>query len=233
MLDTLKTLSVTVLLTGAVCATQAQAAPKLSAVLNKDMLGAHVPYFESVAGMPYKIEPSYYEDGGKTHIYRIEGCTLEASVHDNHITGFGMDLSPTCRMDLDELMGDFGPDNKNAKTLGDYMRGMGDSAFTGYINCLEGCGNASDPSMFAIWSGPRAYGFGEVQFEIRFIGDEAIDAAHRVREVINPNWQEDLNESASARCYEAYSDVILKEFANVAITRIDIPSGFSVERSCY
>lgn len=54
-----------------------------------------------------------------------------------------------------------------------------------YADCLDLCGNAYDPSVYALWEGPHAVSFTQVMLEVVLAGDQAVNAAYNWREAIS------------------------------------------------
>lgn len=93
------------------------------------------------------------------------------------------------------------------------------------------CGNAYDPSVYALWEGPHAADFMEVLLEVQLVSDAAIVAATA--------WQNHMEKAAGEgyvmdtrfNCHERFNTQGYNAFKNVTPTAITIGHGLSTPRS--
>lgn len=196
--------------------TQAQAAT-VAEVFNGDMLGTNQRYFESIAGIPR-------ESAGDDHTFRIQGCTLTATISNGSVTAMRLELAPSCQADLTSFIGDFAPAPGQPLTFGAFEQAAG-SALSYSADCLTMCGNAYDPSVYAAWEGPRVVGFMEVRLEALQVGDAAIDAASAWSEQMTKTMGEDWVIDGRFNCDTRFDQTASQLFQNVPVTAVSIGTG--------
>lgn len=130
----------------------------------KDMLGVNYDYFKAIAQIPAR------KSFGDTHIFRIEGCNIEVDLEGDVISELALEITPSCQPDMEEIAGSYAP-AKTPFTFGDMLEST-DAAWSYGADCLASCGNAFDPSMYAIWKGPRAAN--NINIKLEFVMDEDI-----------------------------------------------------------
>lgn len=199
---------------------QAFAAPaKLADVFNGEMLGANLRYFESVAGI---ARTSLGDD----HSYKVQGCTITATAAGGTVTALRLELSPTCKADLQSFVGDYGPKAGQPLTVGALDESTGGGLeFSAY--CLQMCGNAADPSVYAHWEGPRAVGFQEVLLEVVLVDDAAIQASDRWAQAMTQAKGEDFVSETKFNCERSFDAQALQAFAKVKASAVTIGTGLT------
>lgn len=196
--------------------TSAQAAT-VAEVFNGDMLGTNQRYFESIAGIPR-------ESLGDEHTFRIQGCTLTATISNGSVTAMRLELAPSCQADLTTFIGDFAPPPGQPLTFGAFEQAAG-SALSYSADCLTMCGNAYDPSVYGSWEGPRAVGFMEVRLEAMQVSDPAIDAASTWSEQMTQAMGEDWVIDARFNCDTRFNQAASQLFQDVPVTAVRIGTG--------
>lgn len=187
---------------------------KLEQLFQADMLNANLRYFESIAGVAR-------ESWGDTHTYNVDGCTLEATAPEGRINSLSIDLNDNCGPSLQSFLGEsYSPDEMRPLTFGNFAEHTGDFQF--HADCLTGCGNAYDPSVYAFWEGPRAVNFIQLQLEVKLVGDIAIDAANHWEEAISNDRGEEYVMLNRFNCEDHFNPQASAAFHDVAITRMTI-----------
>jgi len=184
------------------CIATVQAA-KLDEVFNGKMLGTTPRYFESVAGIPVKkVDDTYHFD--------IEGCEVRASIKDEGVYALRLELTPSCHVDLTS----FGLNHSTTKGL---TFGQFPSAQY-FSDCLYMCGNAYDPSDYALWKGPHVSNFVEVMLETA----SAYEAGAKWHEHMQQQMGEDYVIDLRFNCENTFSNIAAQAFENVAVEAITI-----------
>jgi len=186
----------------------------LEQLFQAEMLNTNLRYFESIAGVAR-------ESWGDTHTYSVDGCILEATAPDGRISSLSVDLNDRCTVSLHSFLGEsFSPDETQAMTFGNFAEHTGDLQF--HADCLTGCGNAYDPSVYAFWEGPRAVNFIQLQLEVKLVGDAAIDAANQWQQAIEGARGDEYVMLNRFNCEDHFDPQAAAAFRDVAITRMTI-----------
>ncbi|WP_236176392.1 hypothetical protein [Pseudomonas qingdaonensis] len=208
-------------LSGFCCALTLSALPNLALaqatvaqVFNGEMLGTNLRFFESVAGV---ARTSF----GDTHTYKVQGCEITATAGGGTVSELRMELSPTCKADLSTFIGDFAPPAAQPLTFG-AMAGSSGGGLEFYASCLSMCGNAADPSVYALWQGPRAVGFTEVLLEVVLVDDEASAAAGHWSEAMQKAKGDDFVMDTRFNCERTFDEVAQASFDKVKVNAVTI-----------
>lgn len=194
----------------------AQQKATVAEVFNGDMLGTNLRYFESIAGIAR-------QSFDNQHTYRVEGCEITATVSGTAVSALRLELSPQCKADIASFIGEsFAPPANQPLTFGSFRAAAGDLSF--YADCLTMCGNAYDPSVYALWEGPRAAGNLEVLLEAKLISDQAIDAANRWAQDMSQARGEDWVIDTKFNCERSFDSQAQQHFDAVEVTAISIGS---------
>ena len=195
----------------AAVALQGCANKKLDKVFNGNMLDTNLRYFESIAGIPHKTF-------GDTHLFVVDGCNVEATAPDGKVASLSLELSDTCHVDLSSFLGSFTPESSKPLTFGDFSN----LKFT--ADCLQSCGNAYEPSVYALWEGPHAANFINVKLEAVQSAGDASDAAQQWEELMQQERGEDYVIDTKFNCDSDYDDVAAKLFEKVRVSKVTIGS---------
>lgn len=187
-------------------------------VFNGDMLGTNQRYFESVAGVPR-------ESYGNDHVFRVQNCQITATIGGGKVSALRMDLVKGCEVDLHSFIGEYAPKAGQPITPGAFGEGQRYTA-----SCLSGCGNAADPSAYALWVGPRAAGGIEVLMEMVLVGDKAANAADQWEEHMKKAAGEDYVLNTKFNCETRFDSVAEAAFKDVPATSVTIGYGLPTER---
>jgi len=186
----------------------------LDQLFQAEMLNTNLRYFESIAGVAR-------ESRGDTHTYSVDGCLLEATAPDGRISSLSVHLNDRCRVSLKSFLGEsFSPDETQPLTFGNFAEHTGDLQF--HADCLTGCGNAYDPSVYGFWEGPRAVNFIQLQLEAQLIGDTAIDAAAQWQQAIEGARGDEYVMLNRFNCEDHFNAQAAAAFRDVAITKMTI-----------
>lgn len=183
-------------------------------VFSGDMLGTNQRYFESVAGVPRE---SYGDD----HLFRVKGCDITATIGGGKVDALRMELSDKCQVDLSSFIGSYAPAPGGTLTAGTFSAAAG-AGLSYSANCLSMCGNAYDPSVYAIWQGPRAADFTEVILEVVLADDKAIDAANLWEKHMVAAEGEEYVMDTRFNCDNRFDEVALLAFKDIQITALTI-----------
>jgi len=197
----------------------AQAQASVAQVFNGEMLGTNLKYFESLAGV---ARTSF----GDTHTYKVQGCEITADATGGTVHQLRLALSPACKADLSSFIGDFAPPANQPLTFAALHQSTG-GPLEFYADCLEMCGNAYDPSVYALWEGPRAIGFTQVLVEAMLTDDAAIDAAGKWSTEMKKHKGEDFVIDNQYNCERSFDPIALQSFKPVAITAVTIGTQLS------
>lgn len=201
-------------------ASQASAAPaKLADVFNGEMLGTNLRYFESVAGIART-------SNGDSHNYKVQGCDITANAAGGTINELRLELSPTCKADLHSFIGDFAPAANKALTFGAFNESSG-GGLEFYADCLQLCGNAYDPSVYALWEGPRAIGFMQVLVEAKLVDDAPIEASGKWAATMTKAKGDDFVVDTRFNCERTFDPQAMQAFAKVQASAVTLGTGLT------
>jgi len=191
----------------------AQAAT-VAKVFTGDMLGTNQRYFESIAGIPR-------ESNGNDHTFKVQGCNITAKIEGGNVTSLRLETGPKCPADLTKFVDGYAPVPGKPLTFGAFEESSG-GGFAYSADCLTMCGNAFDPSVYALWEGPHAVNYMQVLLEVTLSSDEAISAADTWKGQIVKAKGEDFVTDTTFNCDPQFSAGAKKAFANVPVTAVTI-----------
>lgn len=186
----------------------------LAQVFNGDMLGTNLRYFESIAGIPR-------ESYDYIHTFNIDNCIVNATAPNNKITSLRLVITPHCQADLSSFLHSYAPESHLPLTTGNFIDAAG-GGLNYLADCLAGCGNAYDPSVYAHWTGPRAVNFIEVVLETTLTNGKALDAAGIWREQMESSKGEDYVLDVQFNCSHDFNNIAHSAFQDVPINAITI-----------
>lgn len=189
-------------------------AAELNEVFNGDMLDTNQRYFESVAGIPR-------ESYGDKHIFRVQGCNITATMAGGTVSALRLELTERCQADLSSFIGGYAPAADQALSFGSFASAAG-GVLDFSADCLSMCGNAYDPSTYALWEGPRAANFMQVLLEVELVGDKAIDASNRWEAAMTAQKGDDYVMDMRFNCENSFSAVANEAFKDVPVTAVTI-----------
>lgn len=194
----------------------------LQDVFSRDMANVTVLYLESKLGPAKRVEGTR---GSEVRTYALAGCEVTAYAHKGSIYGYGMDVSRACNVNLSELANAPLPPTRNA-TFGQFEKVM---PGTFRATCLQGCGNAADPTI--IWSseGSHAQDFVHVELHVILANKPVLDAADKWEAAMKASGGDDYIESGSGACDGKHDDAAQAAFSDVGFTHLYVGNGPSPE----
>lgn len=196
----------------------AQAAT-VAEVFTGDMLGTNQRYFESIAGIPR-------ESNGNDHKFKVQGCNVTATIEGGNVTRLKLETGPKCPADLTKFVDSFAPAPGKILTFGAFDESSGGD-FVYSADCLSMCGNAYEPSVYALWEGPHAVNYMQVLLEVSLVSDEAIAASDAWKDQIVKVKGEDFVTETTFNCDPQFTSGAKKAFASVPVTAVTIGTGLS------
>ncbi len=189
-------------------------ATTVAEVFNGEMLGTNQRYFESIAGIPR-------ESFGDEHKFRVQGCNITATITEDTVSALRLELTPQCQADLTQFVGDYAPAPGQPLTFGAFEQASG-GGLSYHADCLSGCGNSYDPSVYGHWEGPRAVDFMEVLLEAVQVEDAAIEAADIWRNQMIKTMGEDWVMDGQFNCNRQFDPVARQALNAVQVTAVTV-----------
>ncbi|OWK44181.1 hypothetical protein PSOLE_26990 [Pseudomonas oleovorans subsp. oleovorans] len=189
-------------------------ASTVAEVFNGEMLGTNQRYFESIAGIPR-------ESFGDEHKFRVQGCNITATITEGTVNTLRLELTPQCQADLTQFVGDYAPTPGQPLTFGAFEQASG-GGLSYHADCLSGCGNSYDPSVYGHWEGPRAVDFMEVLLEAVQVEDAAIEAADIWRNQMIKTMGEDWVMDGQFNCNRQFDPVARQALNAVQVTAVTV-----------
>ena len=157
------------------------------------------------------------ESGYLTHSYTVGGCPIDVYVKNDAnktIVSLSMAAVPQCQSAKlgAVLKGNLPPLSK--LTFGQLTNVLGPAHYT--ADCLTLCGNAANPSAYAVWPSLTA--------EVVLVDDPSIDASMRWEKRITDTYGEDYVIDNKFNCTKEFDAVAAREFHNVKVSRLTLRS---------
>lgn len=197
----------------------AQAQTGVAQLFNGEMLGTNLKHFESLAGVART-------SAGDQHSYKVQGCEITADAPGGTINSLRLSLSPGCQADLSSFIGDFAPAANQPLSIAALHASTG-GPLEFYADCLQLCGNAADPSVYAFWEGPRAVNFAQVLVEVVLTDDAAIAAAGKWSAEMTRHKGEDFVLEGRYNCDRSFDPIALQSFKQIAVTAVTLGAELS------
>lgn len=191
---------------------------KLARIFRYEMLGARIAYLESFVGPAMRINDD------KSRQYEVGGCNVTIDSDGTLITGFRLELTPSCTFDVRKIVGLELP-TANAITFGRFAQNAPDSKFLS--SCIYLCGNAADPEVQLYWQGPHASNFLEVVVGTQVVSIPAIEATERIRKEMTWGESGDYVLWTKFNCDKKYDRFAANSLRDVPISFIEI--GYHVD----
>lgn len=192
---------------------------KLDELFTYDMLESPLSELEKVIGKPRK-------KSGKTREYEVDGCPVTVETAGKKIHSIEVEASPSCTFDLNRVASSLPEGTQiNQLTHGAFASASGGGEFM--ADCLSGCGNAFDPSVYQHWIGPRADQMANIMLRTKLVDDKAIDAAQKWQELMEKEEGEDFVMNAAFNCGK-YNSEAQQFFKDVPITHVRV--GLDLEK---
>ncbi|WMD22801.1 hypothetical protein RAS12_10635 [Achromobacter seleniivolatilans] len=196
----------------------ASQAATVNEVFNGKMLGTNQRYFESIAGVP---RDSFRND----HTFVVQNCQITATIGDGKVTALRLDLGQGCEANLQSFIGEDAPKPGQTITPGVFGSGQRYTA-----SCLAECGNAADPSAYALWQAPRSAGGMEVLMEMVLAGDKAMTAADEWEKQIKQAAGMDYVLATKFNCETRFNSIAEAVFKDVPVNAITVGYGLPTQR---
>lgn len=192
-------------------AAQAAYAGKLDEIFTRDMIGADIAYLQQFTGVPRTTLDGLFRE------YKVGQCTVTV-YGEKTVTSLELEVSPKCTFDLGKMIGG-APNKEWAHQL---TMGWAEGAhFSSY--CIDMCGNAVDPSVYATLEGSRANGFLQIRLQAVLDGeDKASDAAGRWVEHMVAKEGEDYVMETRFNKSNKYDDIAVRLFRDAPVRKIRI-----------
>lgn len=203
---------------------EAQDARKLARLFTPEMVGSEVPYFETISGPARTVSPGV---GGLTHRdYKVDGCDVTVHARGTTVSALGLRLTRICTFDPTKFFSQPVP-SANQLTFGQFARIAGANRFS--ADCLSGCGNAFDPSVYLHWEGPRALGFMQFRLQAELVNGPALDASNRWQEAMESREGDEYVLNTTFNCDGKYNTTAARFFHDVKLTHVFVGTGLEPE----
>lgn len=186
---------------------------RLQRVFQRDMLEAQVTYLENIIGPARNVD-------GEVRTYVVDGCLIQVRTAGGAVASFGIPhLSPTCTVSLRQFGLD--ADRADLTTFGQ-LAGQGDTTWS--ADCIRGCGNAFDPSVYARIETAHANAYLMFRAGVVLVDGAAIDAALAWADEMTKAKGEDYVIETRFNCDRAAGEAAARFFKDVRISSIEIGS---------
>ena len=183
----------------------------LSKIFTPDTIGQTVTYFEKNYGPAKRIF-------GNSREYDFDGCNVTLDAGES-ISSIGLEITEQCFFDLNALWGNGDPFFVNHLTFGKFDK-LTDNLGNYFADCLQGCGNAYDPSVRLIFEGPRSFDFMSIEISSPLIDDTILKASDIWKQAMLEGHGEDWVIEAKFNCDHKYDPVARKALANIPVKKI-------------
>ncbi len=157
------------------------AGDRLTFATSDQVIGTNPAYLEQSLGIPREKSTGYL-------VFEVGGCTISYSASGSRITGFWVDVGPSCSPTIR------GNRISPQTTFGDILSGANWGQFS--ADCIYSCGNAADPVIDLSYRGSRATNFISVRYSTSY--DQASDALDL--------WEKGVRRELGLSEYETPSD---------------------------
>lgn len=193
---------------------------KLDELFTYDMLESNVSELEKVTGKPRK-------KSGRTREYKVDGCPVTVETSRDRIHSLEVEVSASCTFDLKQVASSLPEGTQvNQLTHGAFASAAGIGGEF-MADCLGGCGNAFDPSVYQHWVGSRADQMVNIMLRTKLVDDKAIDAAQKWQEMMEKEEGEGFVMNAEFNCGK-YNSEAQQFFKDVPITHVRV--GLDLEK---
>ena len=192
----------------------------IDTIVQTKTLGMTLQYFETLTG-PAK----YVDDDNRERTYEIEGCEIRiiiSSGEQKRIDGLKVKMDPTCKARTAGFLHD---EENNVLLSSLTIRQITESLQshpTFSADCLLGCGNSYDPSVYASWTGAGFLDFLEVKADVLLVGEEPIEASYKwansMAEAEGREWVEENQFNCHLEKYQNTASQLFYDIKPTAIT---------------
>jgi hypothetical protein len=182
----------------------------LQNVFRREMLNAQISYLEHMIGPARNVD-------GAVRTYIVDGCKVTVGTSGSAIATLGLpSLSPNCTVSL----ADFGIDGPTAykMTFANFEDMSIETTFS--ADCLSSCGNAYDPSVYALVQTPHADDYLTFRPGVVLVDDNAVDVSEKWAGAMRKAEGEDYVVRTRFNCDRKFDELAASLFRNVHITSI-------------
>lgn len=200
----------------------AQAA-SLDQIFVPDTLDAQVSYLETLTGPAWRVE-------GDRRLYKLGACVLEVTAPGHVVQSLGVELSPQCAPDLSPFTAS--PNRLPAfpMTVHQAETALGQPVYR--ADCLEMCGNAYDPSLYAYISGYHANNFIDVLLGIPQVTKPAEDAAAAWAAKMEQAKGADYVTDGTYNCSQDFQGEAAALFRNLRVAHVTVGHNLDPASAC-
>ena len=181
------------------------------------MIGARVQFLESLTGPAMHV---YAYRGAETRDYKVDGCRVTAKVKDENIAALGLDLTPTCNLNLGAFLGN-GYGSTAGLTVGKFANGsFGSNLIQAHSSCIYLCGNAADPVVSFTWDGPHVVNYTTVILNVVLASPVSLAAEQRWQQMMERSEGHTFIENVMFNCTRKYDAIAVREFAAAPVNSI-------------
>jgi hypothetical protein len=173
-------------------------------------IGRRIDIFERVAGPPSDAT-------ARSAMYEVDGCPVSVDIVDGAVGGISISLTPTCKVDLKGVF-DVSFVATHKLTYAEFEGVAGAADYT--APCLSSCGNAYDPFVQAVVTGPHANGYNDVVATTWIVDEPAIAAFNTWRNELVARTNEAYVFETKFNCDRSHNAVGRRVFANIAVEAI-------------
>ncbi len=199
-------------------------APPLLRIFQLDMLGIQRPFLEQITGIAKYV--NHYADKTTTYTYIIKGCELTAYEQGDQIQGYGLKVTPACSVPLTPFIQNSTPSVAEL-TMGDMSAALDGSARP-VADCLESCGNATDPNIGLMKQGSHAEDYVNIEVYAPIIDETALNAASNWQNALRKHETDDDIVKGKFNCDGRYATEGLHAMRDVGVKEIFVGRGESV-----
>jgi hypothetical protein len=200
-------------------------------IFTVEMIGAEIPYLESIVGPAMKVENGeiphdlYAEDNPgspsdiHTRIYKVSGCSVAVIAQGTRVVSMGITISQRCQFDLNLFFPGSNFPRLSELTFGKFDQIVRDGVFT--ADCLGMCGNGFLEYVYENWVSPHVYDFRQVSLLGNINLDDNVGmAAEKWRKEIVKGSGEDYVINGTFNCDKQYDRAAHAAFRNVRVGEI-------------
>ncbi|WP_167400924.1 peptidoglycan-binding domain-containing protein [Komagataeibacter sucrofermentans] len=198
-------------------------APPLLRIFQLDMLGIQRPFLEQLTG-PAKYV-NHYADKTTAYTYIVKACELTAYEQGDQIQGYGLKVTPACSVPLTPFI------QNSTPTVAELTMGDISAALNGIArpvsDCLESCGNATDPDIGLMEQGSHAEDYVNVEVYAPVMDELALNASSNWVDVLRKHETDDYILNGRFNCDGKYAAEGLHAMRDVPVKQLFVGRGAS------
>ena len=187
---------------------------KLDRIFTYDMLGADRAYLKQFTGIPWQTN-------GDQRTYKVEGCEVGATIPQNSVRALSLKTSDKCTFNLANF-------HRNWDFVANNMTFGAFDDFSFSSDCLSHCGNAYEPSTYAIREGSHAENFLEIKVSTDEQSREADRAIYEWSSRMETTYGADYILNRRFNCDGQLTEIAQEVLLNERIKVIEIGGDLSV-----